>query len=444
MFTTLKHLLKQCLVLGGLFFLLGSMSFAQEQAPQDVYKDENRGFVLNGILVGPLQRPQDESLRWVYDLALDRGQTMHDALVLKNIGDKKASALLYPADGGTTVEGGIAFDGQEDTRDEVGRWISGLPELITLEPGEERNITFQISVPADADVGEHWGGIMLQKIIEEEPDVDKNKPGVKSGVNVVARVALKIFITVPGDIKKVLSISQFIPSVNNIPFEPGYQPTWWDNLIVKLGLRDEGNVSIALHNQGNASVTTEKVVLKITNKILNLPYTTKELGPWQIFYTKDFQTNVKWADRTPFFGLFKAQLLIDYHDGNKVVQNAVTESTIWIIPWFALYLLMLLIFILLIIFYTFKYFLRTKLKRLQETMSIYLVQPGDKLPRLAEIFGVSLEHVITINQLTPPYELTIGQQLLLPLPKTIMENRLQQYYMQSRSVSALPVANPIR
>ncbi len=46
-------------------------------------------------------------------------------------------------------------------------------------------------------------------------------------------------------------------------------------------------------------------------------------------------------------------------------------------------------------------------------MEIYVVQPGDTIDRIADEFGVEIEDVIYDNQLIYPYELAVGQALLI-------------------------------
>ena len=46
-------------------------------------------------------------------------------------------------------------------------------------------------------------------------------------------------------------------------------------------------------------------------------------------------------------------------------------------------------------------------------MSIYVVQPGDNIDEIALNYGVSVGQIIEDNQLVYPYELAIGQALLI-------------------------------
>ena len=55
-------------------------------------------------------------------------------------------------------------------------------------------------------------------------------------------------------------------------------------------------------------------------------------------------------------------------------------------------------------------------------MEIYIVQPGDSVDSIADAFQISVHELIYVNQLIPPYALTLGQSLLIttsvsePLP----------------------------
>ena len=46
-------------------------------------------------------------------------------------------------------------------------------------------------------------------------------------------------------------------------------------------------------------------------------------------------------------------------------------------------------------------------------MIIHVVQQGDTVGKIAQVYGVAAESIIFDNQLPPPYSLTIGQSLLI-------------------------------
>lgn len=47
-------------------------------------------------------------------------------------------------------------------------------------------------------------------------------------------------------------------------------------------------------------------------------------------------------------------------------------------------------------------------------MRVHIVQPGDVLVNIAQQYGVTVEAIMTLNNLTNPHQLQIGQQLLIP------------------------------
>ena len=49
-------------------------------------------------------------------------------------------------------------------------------------------------------------------------------------------------------------------------------------------------------------------------------------------------------------------------------------------------------------------------------MEIYVVQAGDTLNAIAQRSGLSAERIASENRLFPPYELVVGQTLVLRFP----------------------------
>ena len=47
-------------------------------------------------------------------------------------------------------------------------------------------------------------------------------------------------------------------------------------------------------------------------------------------------------------------------------------------------------------------------------MQIYVVKQGDSLESIAAVFAVDVEEIAYANQLVSPYQLAIGQALLIP------------------------------
>jgi spore germination protein len=52
-------------------------------------------------------------------------------------------------------------------------------------------------------------------------------------------------------------------------------------------------------------------------------------------------------------------------------------------------------------------------------MEIYVVQPGDTINSIADRFGVTIEEIIRENELISPFDLTVGQTIVIAYPKQI-------------------------
>src|SRR3990167_3365713 len=94
---------------------------------------------------------------------LDLGESKQDAVLVFNTTDEVKAVKLYAVDSTPSNQGNFALKGEDDPRVGIGAWIELSEEVIILEPGKSKEVAFTITIPEDADVGEHSGGIILQK-----------------------------------------------------------------------------------------------------------------------------------------------------------------------------------------------------------------------------------------------------------------------------------------
>ena len=95
--------------------------------------------------------------------------------------------------------------------------------------GERRDLLFVIYIPETVEVGEHTGGIFIQKKSKDEAE-----QGNGSKVMLTTRVGVRIYETVPGEIFRKLSFSDFQIAKN---FSEFFLP--WDKIKkekFKMGL----------------------------------------------------------------------------------------------------------------------------------------------------------------------------------------------------------------
>lgn len=226
------------------------------------------------------QNPLTESW-FIYNLV--PGEQKQDALIIKNTSGTSLSAKIYAVDGTTTADGAFTLNGAQETKKGIGSWVKTSVESVTVAPGAERRVDFTISIPSSTSVGDHSGGIILENL-----DVKKEK----SGVNVVTRVGVRIYETVPGQLIKKLKISDFSWKLVN------------DKVVFSFGLENQGNT-----------------ILNPTGKLYyeNSLFGGKgdfDMSLGTVLQDKPTKVPVVWA-KTPLIGQVKAKAVVSYGQGEN-------------------------------------------------------------------------------------------------------------------------------
>lgn len=78
-------------------------------------------------------------------------------------------------------------------------------------------------------------------------------------------------------------------------------------------------------------------------------------------------------------------------------------------------------------------------------MTIYVVQRGDTLPRIASLYNISTESIITANGLLNPNQLVIGQALVIPIeePGAVKPAVDVNAYIYMLGEQAVPIINEV-
>ena len=262
---------------------------------------------------------------------LDLGESKDDALLLFNTGEETKTVKLYPVDSIPSNQGNFALEAQDAPRDGIGAWIKLAETLVTLEPGESREIPFVITIPKDADVGEHSGGIIIQKAAPGQAEGE-------AAASVVTRVGIRVYQTVPGEIIKEIEISDFSLELT----KPQDQKPYYD---IVLTAKNKGNVSlspkVSLEISGWGKLTYEDFRETIANFIIGLEsfpinfFTGQtQTKDWQLL--RDQKVTTRWSFVKPQFGKFSFQAKLNYEssDGPKTVVSK--KITVWVVPWLEL------------------------------------------------------------------------------------------------------------
>lgn len=124
------------------------------------------------------------------------GQGVEDTWVVGNAGTEQLTLQVYAADAFTTVSGQLDLAPGGELPVGVGRWVQPSVTQLVLAPGEEKDVTFTLDVPADAAPGDYAGGIV--SVLTEEAGAT---------LQIERRLGTRIHVRVPGDLVTSFALS---------------------------------------------------------------------------------------------------------------------------------------------------------------------------------------------------------------------------------------------
>lgn len=173
-----------------------------------------------------------------FEYALGPGETVTDAMLVKNTGTEPLRLRIYAADAFTTSSGAIDILKAGEPSLDAGLWTEPATEFIEIAPGESEEVPFTIAVPDGALPGDHSAAIVASLLEEQDG----------SQVQVERRLGLRISIRVPGEMTADVALeavdAAYAATWN--PFDPGrvqvtYQLT--NNGNTRVNVLDDLRVS---------------------------------------------------------------------------------------------------------------------------------------------------------------------------------------------------------
>jgi hypothetical protein len=135
------------------------------------------------------------------------GTTVPDVVTVHNTSAAPMTMKLFGADAyNTPRDGGFALRTASDKQVDVGTWIQIAPEnqTLTLQPGEKRQVPFNVVIPPNATPGDHPGAVVaLNTAIEGTQQQGQVK------VNIQRQIGARVYLRVQGptlaamDVQKV-------------------------------------------------------------------------------------------------------------------------------------------------------------------------------------------------------------------------------------------------
>ncbi len=286
----------------------------------------------------------------------------------------------------------------DDQFKELETWCQGVESIQKkLEPQEHLVIPFVVRVPEDVDVGEHTGGVLIEKV---NPETQQTAEG--TAIKLTTRVGVRIYETIPGEVVKKLTLADFKVIKNFKEFD-------FSNWFSKDKKPQEYLVQSQIVNDGNVSIDHENIV-----HIQDLLFHKRNEDvsrKFQVLKKDQFISNLTWNN--PRFGRFSFSTEIKYQDaaGNDVTLTS-PEIKIWIIPWKEIAVAAVLLLLVLSGWWGWKIYRKKKYGGAGWVE--YTISEGDDINKLAGKFNISWKILAKTNKLKAPYLMEKGKTILVP------------------------------
>lgn len=132
---------------------------------------------------------------------LGGGGQLSDSLTVKNRSNQPLDVAVYPVDAAPIANGGFGMAPHLATTHDAGGWIKLDTSSLHLLPQSEQTVGFRFKVPDHPSVGPHYGGIVIQPL---QSSTEKRE-GLS--VQIISRVGVRLYETVPGIQRPSLAIS---------------------------------------------------------------------------------------------------------------------------------------------------------------------------------------------------------------------------------------------
>ncbi|WP_367127582.1 DUF916 domain-containing protein [Saccharothrix sp. HUAS TT1] len=248
-----------------------------------------------------------------FDYVVEPGMRYDDHLAVRNLGEGELTLDLYAGDAVNTGTGGFDLLARDETSAVVGNWVALSAPRVVVPARDTVVVPFSVTVPADAEPGDHVGGLVAALTT-----------GADAQVEVERRVGARLYARVAGPIEAGVRIDSVTPSYRGTP-----NPAGTGEADVTFTLVNEGNLRLSLlpsvslsgpFGLGERSTTDEVLPELLPGNAVTLTRTLTDvwpLGPLDVRVTAEPVTSA-----TQSLG--------------GAVEPATAEASLWAVPWTAL------------------------------------------------------------------------------------------------------------
>jgi LPXTG-motif cell wall-anchored protein len=194
-----RWLWSSCMVVLAVAVLHPGPAAAQDGSPAAEATPADSGFAVQP------SGPDGPGSRDWFTYTLDPGAVFGDVVAISNLSDHPIRFAIFPTDAVSVADtAGFAALKDDETPVDVGTWIQLAAGEYTVEPGQRIDVPFSISVPEDAEPGDHAGAILAVDADEGGFDPATAPDGLS--FNVRHRMGARVYVRVGGPVAPALRI----------------------------------------------------------------------------------------------------------------------------------------------------------------------------------------------------------------------------------------------
>lgn len=327
----------------------------------------------------------------IFIYTLDRGQVKNDQIEMSNNSLSPVTMNIYAVDGIVTNTGAYTCKQNSEARTDIGKWLQVSSPQITLQPDQKQLVDFTLTMPDNADVGEHDGCIVFERADDEGTLVNNG------GVRLHTRQAIRVVATVPGDLKRSVSISDF--SYTNTTEQ-----------VYTVNVRNDGNVSADVDVKvsmkdlfGNEFYTDHGGYPVLPNQSLTQQFKSSNYPLFGGWYT--VQSEISYDSRPGKFGTA---------DSHNLITKTSPKKTIFLWPTTNGWIILALIIAVIALGVWWLMRRRRTAKAVHSNWTMTVMKRSTTLTNLSEQYEVSWQMIAKVNKLKAPYTIKKGDSLRLP------------------------------
>jgi hypothetical protein len=165
-----------------------------------------------------------------FDYVVEPGMRYDDHLAVRNLGEGDITLDLYAGDAVNTGTGGFDLLARDEPSTVVGNWVTVSSPQVVVPARDTVVVPFSVTVPADAEPGDHVGGLVAALTTDGDTPVEVER-----------RVGSRLYARVAGAIDATVRIDSVTPSYRGTP-----NPAGTGEVDVTYTIVNDGNLRLSL------------------------------------------------------------------------------------------------------------------------------------------------------------------------------------------------------